>query len=230
LVYEFSGKGLRCSGVKNILEFVKSGGSFIAMGFSGTSLFAKSFQWQNPKLKSSQGHHWNAPSSGSGWFRKLCRAYAFKGVIIGPQESNKPYPTAKFLPIKMNLENELVREANLPSIIYQIVVGGGSIIPDKGQPLDIVGWYPNGTIATAIVPYAYGKIILSNPHPNISGRDAMFWRNFIMNAYAKRWGWSFKMFLKGREVNKTNKDLDGPKPDQEFSKAMLLWAYKKASH
>jgi glutamine amidotransferase-like uncharacterized protein len=224
------GRGINCEGVKNILEFIKSGGSVIAICYCGSVLFSKSFDWQNPTLKDAQAGHWGATKQGSGWFKRFCRVYAFKGTMRAPQESNKPYPTTKFLPIKMNLENELVREANLPPIIYQIVVGGGSIIPDEGQPLDIVGWYPNGTVAIGIVPYGHGKIIMSNPHPNITGSDAEFWRNSIMTNHARRWGWSDKMIAKGEELMKTNKDLDGPKPDQELSKAMLSYAYKKASY
>ena len=122
------------------------------------------------------------------------------------------------------------REANLPSVIYQIVVGGGSIIPDEGQPLDVVGWYPNGTVAIGIVPYGAGQIILSNPHPNITGDRAERFRDFVMHVHAERWGWDDKMIARGEEIIKINKDLDGPKPDWELSKAMLSYAYKKASH
>ena len=55
--------------------------------------------------------------------------YAFEGIIVGPQETNRPYPKDIFLPLKMNPENEIVREANLPPVIHIIVTGAGSIIP-----------------------------------------------------------------------------------------------------
>ena len=224
-----TGKEINCNGVKNILEFIKSGGSVIGICFCSSVLFSRSLDWQNPTLKDAQAGHWHATYSGSGWFKKFCRVYAFKGTIKGPQESNKPYPTTKYLPIKMNLQNELVREANLPSVIYQIVVGGGSIIPDEGQPLDVIGWYPNGTAAIGIVPYGAGKIILSNPHPNITGNKAERFRDYVMLYHAKRWGWNDKMIAKGKEIIKTNKDIDGSKPDWELSKAMLSYAYKYGS-
>jgi glutamine amidotransferase-like uncharacterized protein len=225
-----TGRGINCDGVKNILEFIKSGGSVIAICLCGSSLFSKYILWRNPTLKDAQAGRWGATRMGFGWFKDFCKVHAFNGKIKGPQESNRPYPTTKFLPIKMNLENELVREANLPPIIYQIVVGGGSIIPDEGQPLDVVGWYPNGTVAIGIVPYGHGKIILSNPHPNITGSDAEVWRKTIMTTHARRWGWNDKMIAKGKELIKTNIDIDGPEPDRALSKAMLSYAYKKASH
>jgi glutamine amidotransferase-like uncharacterized protein len=223
-------RGINCDGVKNILEFIKSGGSVIAICLCGSSLFSKYILWRNPTLKDAQAGRWGATRMGFGWFKDFCKVHAFNGKIKGPQESNKPYPTTKYLPIKMNLENELVREANLPSVIYQIVVGGGSIIPDEGQPLDVVGWYPNGTVAIGIVPYGDGRIILSNPHPNITGYRAEIYRYHVMTDHARRWGWNDEMIDKGKEIIKTNKDLDGSKPDWELSKAMLSYAYRKASH
>jgi glutamine amidotransferase-like uncharacterized protein len=223
------GRGINCDGVKNILEFVKSGGSVIGICLCGPSLFAKSVKWQNPNYLEAQFGSWDTTHSDPGWFSGFCGVYAFKGSIIGPQESNRPYPTAKYLPIKMNLENELVREANLPSVIYQLVVGGGSIIPDEGQPLDVIGWYPNGTAAIGIVPYGDGRIIMSNPHPNVTGNRAEIWRHHLMTIYSKSWGWNDKLIAKGEEIIKTNKDLDGSKPDWELAKAMLSYAYKKAS-
>jgi len=224
------GEGLDCAGVYYILKFVRAGGSIIGLCACSSSLFVDAFEWNNPTLDQAQHGVWDATDTFPGWFKYFCGTEpTFKGIVRGPQESNKPYPTTKYLPIKMNLENELVREANLPSVIYQIVVGGGSIIPDEGQPLDVVGWYPNGTVAIGIVPYGDGRIILSNPHPNITGDRAEQYRDQVMTIHARRWGWSDEMIDKRKEIIKTNKDLDGSKPDWELSKAMLSYAYKKAS-
>jgi hypothetical protein len=44
-------------------------------------------------------------------------------------------------------------------VIYQIVARGGSITPSENQPLDVVGWYPNGTAAIGIVSYGMGNYI-----------------------------------------------------------------------
>jgi hypothetical protein len=95
-------------------------------------------------------------------------------------------------------QSEIVREANLPLVIYQIVVGGGSILPDEGQLLEVVGWFPNGTAAIGIAPYGQGRIIMSNPHPNIHGDLAKKWRNNVMDEHARRWGWTEKMVQEGK--------------------------------
>ena len=225
--------GIDCWGAKNILRFIESGGSVIAICMCGSSLFSKKIEWFGPDLYEAQRkgdakweftHHWN------GHFLHFCEFYAFNGTIRGPQETNRPYPTTRFLPIKMSPENEIMREANLPSVIHMMVSGGGSIIPSEGQPLDVVGWYPNGTAAIRIVPYGQGRIILSNPHPNITGGRADRWRfKGVMGQHAKRWGWTEEMIAEGRKLIKSDKDPDGPEPDWALAKAMLSYAYKKAS-
>ena len=70
---------------------------------------------------------------------------------------------------------------------------------------------------------------MSNPHPNVTGNRAEIWRHHLMTIYSKSWGWNDKLIARGEEIIKTNKDLDGPKPDWELAKAMLSYAYKKAS-
>jgi hypothetical protein len=131
----------------------------------------------------------------------------------------------------MNLENEIVRGANLPAIIPQIVVGSGSLFPEKDQPLDIIGWYPNGTIAMGIVPYGAGRVILSNPHPNQTGVDAARSREeAISGKHARKWGWTDEMM---KEMSKIIQENPVPSRQQErdswnLARAMLLYAYRKA--
>jgi len=221
--------GINCQGVKNILGFIKSGGSVIAICHCGSSLFSTKVEWLAPGPKEAQQSMWERTHYYQGWFRQLCGGHAFEGTIRGPQESNRPYPKTLFLPIKMNPENEIVREANLPPVISQIVAGGGSIIPDKNQPLDVVGWFPNGTAAIGIVPYGKGRIIMSNPHPNITGERAKKWRNGIMGDYAKQWGWTEDMIKEEQKLIQANSDPDGWEPDWALAKAMLSYAYRKAS-
>ncbi|MFC1516852.1 hypothetical protein ACFL7E_08885 [Thermodesulfobacteriota bacterium] len=226
-----TGRGLDCEGVWNILKFVKSGGSVIGMCLCSSSLFVSDVEWLNPTLEQAQRGEWNRTNSWPGWFFHFCNVTPpFKGIVRGPQESNRPYPMTKFLPITMNPDNEIVQEANLPPVIHQIVVGSGSLIPNKDQPIDVVGWYPNGTIAIGIVPYGKGRIILSNPHPNITGHRADQWRIEVpMGNHAKRWGWTKQMMAEGKEVVKSNTDPDGPEPDWALAKSMLSYAYKTAS-
>jgi hypothetical protein len=226
-----TGDGISCQGVDNILSFVESGGSVIALCYCGSSLFSKSTEWLNPFPQQAQRGEWHKENYRRGQFFRLCGKYAFRGTIRAPQESNRPYFKTRFLPIKMNPENEIVREGKLSSVIYQIVSGGGSILPDEGQPLDVVGWYPNGMPAIGIVPYGQGRIIMCNPHPNITGKRAEIWRTRILNddEYMKHVGWTREMITQERKVIEIDKDLDGPEPDWALSKAMLSYAYGKAS-
>jgi glutamine amidotransferase-like uncharacterized protein len=224
------GEGINCRGVENVLNFIKRGGSVIAICICGPSLFSTEYHWLNPNLEESQQGKWDRSHLEAGFFKRFCGVYAFKGALRGPQETNRPYPKTRFLPIKMNPENEIVREATLPPIIYQVVVGGGSIIPDKGQSLDVVGWFPNGTAAIGVVPYGKGKIIMSNPHPNITGAMAWKWfPNGVLGVHAKRFGWTDKMIAEGLNLIRTEGDPDGPEPDWALAKAMLSYAYKEAS-
>jgi glutamine amidotransferase-like uncharacterized protein len=226
---QVTGRGINCQGVSNILSFVESGGSVIAVCICAPSLFSTYFDWVNPNPREAQNGEWHKTHHWQGYFKRFCGVDAFKGTLRGPQESNRPYPKTLFLPIRMNPENEIVKEANLPSVIHQIVVGGGSILPDNGQPLDVVGWFPNNTAAIGVVPYGKGRIIMSNPHPNITGRLAKEWRSRVMSTYARRCGWTEQMVRKGEKLIEETPDPDGPEPDWALSKAMLSYAYKKAS-
>ena len=193
-------------------------------------LFSSTSEWLNTTLKEAREGRWNETHYRDGAFKRFCGDYAFNGKVRGPQESNRPYPTTKFLPITMNQDHEIVRDAGLPSVIYQFVVGGGSLIPNKGQPLEAVGWYSDGTVAIGVVPYGNGKIILSNPHPNMSGKGAEIKRKIIMTHHAGRWGWTSEMIDKGLKISETNKDIDGPEPDKALAKSLLAYAFKKAHH
>jgi glutamine amidotransferase-like uncharacterized protein len=223
-----AGKGITCQGAHNILDFISSGGSVIAICICSPSIFATRFEFENPNLQEAQRGEWQRKNSYRGAFQGFCGVHAFKGELRGPQDTNKPYPKNRMLPIRMNPDNEIVRQFNLPPVIYQLVVGGGSIITDEGQALDVVGWYPNDTAAIGIVPYGQGRIIMSNPHPNITGEEGRRWRREqLMGDYARKWGWTEEMLAE--ELKRPYDDPDGPEPDRALAKAMLLYAYQKAS-
>jgi len=218
----FNNVVLNCRGVKNILSFIEDGGSVIAICWT-PSFFATRAEWMSPR------YGWDRTFPEPGTFEKFCGVHAFKGTVRGPQETNRPYPKTRFLPIKMNSENEIVREAKLPPVIYQLVVGGGSLLPGKGQPFEIVGWFPNGTAAIGIVLYGKGRIIMSSPHPNITGERARRWLpKGVLGPIARENGWTEDMIAEGLKLIETEGDPDGPKPDWALSKAMLSYAYKKA--
>jgi glutamine amidotransferase-like uncharacterized protein len=225
------GAGINCQGVNNILEFVKSGGSIIAICHCGPSLFSKIKEWRSPGYRLSQQGLWDLKVRhvDKGWFRRLCGVYPFEGTVIGPLESNSPYPKAGFLPIKLNPENEIVQMGNLPPVIYMLVAGAGPIVPDEGQPFDVVGWFQDGTAAIGVVPYGSGVIIMCGPHPNITGERAERMREAMMCGTYGRWiGLTKKMIEDNWKIIRTNPDPDGPKADRALAKAMLSYAYKKA--
>lgn len=224
--------GISCQGVTNIMNFIETGGSVIAICIAGSMLFAAEVEWLNPNEQEAQMGMWGRQHYHQGYFRQHCGVYAFKGIVRGPQETNRPYPKTFFLPIRMNPDNEIVRGANLPSIIPQLTYGSGSLFPNKDQPIDVIGWYLNGTIAIGIIPYGSGRIILSNPHPNQAGPGAAGRRAGMMTStHARRWGWTDEMM---REIPKLLQDNPVPDTQQqiaaaELAKAMLLYAYTKAS-
>jgi hypothetical protein len=219
---------INCPGVSNVLDFVKSGGSAIGICFCSTGLFSSRKGWLNPRPADSGNLEKTYPEE-KGNFNAMCGIYAFKGIIIGPQQEVRPYPLALFLPLRMNSDNEIVREAKIPSVVHVIVTGAGSIIPDKGQPLDVVAWFPNGTVAIGVVPYGRGRIIMSGPHPNITGERVKQWRKSMMGNYAKWFRVTEKTIQENWERMNSNPDPDGPEPDWALAKAMLSYAYRKAS-
>ena len=230
--------GIDCRGVKNILSFIESGGSVICICYCGSMLFVRDLEMLCSTMEEIKQGKFNEyrVHRGVGLFKHCCGIYAVNATLRGPQESNMkkvpglpPYPRITFLPIKMNMEHRIVQKAKLPPVVYQVVVGGGSIIPDKGQPLDVVGWYPNGTVAIGIAPYGKGRIIMSNPHPNITGKSAERFKNYVMTEHARTWKWTEEMIAKGQKLLNDVHDPDGPEPDWKLSKAMLLYAYRRAS-
>jgi len=219
---------INCQGVSNVLDFVKAGGSVIGICHCSTGLFSSRKGWLNPRPADSGNLEKTYPEE-KGNFNAICGNYAFKGIIIGPQKEVWPYPMALFLPLRMNQENEIVKEARVLPVVHILVSGAGSIIPEKGQPLDVVAWFPNGTAALAVVPYGSGRVILSGPHPNITGERAEIFRKRIMGNYAKWFRVTEKTIQENWEKMNSNPDPDGPEPDWALSKAILSYAYKEAS-
>lgn len=140
-----------CRGVGNVLDFVKSGGSVIGICHCSTVLFSSRGGWLNPGFNDSGNLEKKYPDY-PGNFSAQCGVSAFKGRVIGPQKEVWPYPNALFLPLRMNPENEIVKESKVPPVVHVLVTGAGSIIPDEGQPLDVVAWFPNGTAAIGVAP------------------------------------------------------------------------------
>ena len=219
---------INCQGVRNVLDFVHSGGSSIGMCHCSTVMFSERGEWLNPSIRDA-GNLEKQHLEYKGDFNRVCGIYAFKGTVVGPQREVWPYPNALFLPLKMNPENEIVREAKVPPVVHIIVTGAGSIIADAGQSLDIVAWFPNGTVAIAVVPYGSGRVILSGPHPNITGERAENWQKGMLGKYANWYGATEETIRENRKRMQANPDPDGEKPDWALAKSMLSYAFKEAS-
>ena len=95
---QVTGDGITCQGTKNILSFINSGGSVIGICAASSSLFASTKEFLNPDLEEARRGEWKKTHRHSGFFKEFCGVSVFKGVVRGPQESNRPYPTISFLP------------------------------------------------------------------------------------------------------------------------------------
>jgi glutamine amidotransferase-like uncharacterized protein len=221
-------QNINCQGVKNVLDFVHSGGSAIGICHCSTVMFSERGGWLNPSVRDAGNLEKQHPDY-KGDFNRVCGIYAFKGKVVGPQREVWPYPQALFLPLKMNPENEIVREAKVPPVVHIIVTGAGSIVADAGQSLDVVAWFPNGTAAIAVAPYGLGRVIMSGPHPNITGERAARWREGMMGKYASWYGTTEETIRQNKKTMQANPDPDGEEPDWALAKAMLSYAYKQAS-
>jgi len=72
--------GIECWGAKNILRFIKSGGSVIAICMCGSNLFSRTYAWLNPTLKETQRFEWDVMRHwthlGKGVFFRFCGIYS----------------------------------------------------------------------------------------------------------------------------------------------------------
>ena len=96
------GPGINESGCQNIKKFISKGGSCWAICYSGASVFSGTAEFVE-----FMGTNQTVQVLGN--MVKYCRgAPIFKGKVVGPQKSNRPYPRVRFLPIKLNIENPIV--------------------------------------------------------------------------------------------------------------------------
>ncbi|MCK4222456.1 MAG: hypothetical protein KAX25_06235, partial [Dehalococcoidia bacterium] len=154
----------------------------------------------------------------------------FRGTVKGPQESNLPHPLTRFLPIKLNMENSIVKKANLANMVYLCTIGSGSLIPNPDQAMEVIGWFPNGTAAMAIVKYGDGHLYMIAPHPSMTLENSCdVIRKKTMGSNARRWGWSEEQIKEAQSALDKEGDPDGPEPDLILMKAILKDAADRAS-
>ena len=98
-------------------------------------------------------------------------------------------PRIRFLPIKLNKGNPIIEKAALPDTLHLSVVGGGSLIPDRDQTMEVIGWFPNGTVAIGVVRYGDGHLYMVAPHPSITLENSgAFMKRLVSGPYARAWG------------------------------------------
>lgn len=222
------GSGINESGCQNIRKFLSKGGSCWAICYSGTSVFARTAE--NVGFMGT-----NQTIQVPGRIVKYCGGDPiFKGKVVGPQKSNRPYPRVRFLPIKMNMENPIVKEAKLPEKVYLSTVASPSLIPDRGQSMEVIGWFPNGDAAIAIVKYGEGHLYMIAPHVSqtletVLDGEANYIRRWEATEYYKEMGISKKKFDECKQVLLTEGDPDGSGPDRRLAKELLRDAANRAS-
>lgn len=227
------GSGIDERGSRNIRKFIGEGGSCIAICHVGPSVFAETFEWIGLTHKQAEaGVEW-APfvHKRVGW---MIRYYGgepiFGGIVRGPQDSNLPYPRIRFLPIRLNMENTVVKKAKLPEKVYLLVTGGGSLIPNADQPMEVIGWFPNGTAAIAIVKYGDGHLYMVAPHPNLTLENSFDWtRRFVAGRLPRIWGLNDEQINESLSVLDGEGDPDGSTPDLTLMKVILKDAADRAS-
>jgi hypothetical protein len=154
----------------------------------------------------------------------------FKGTVRGPQESNMPYPRIRFLPIKLNRENPIIKKTALPDTVYLSVWGGGSLMPDPDQPMEVIGWFPNETVAIGVVRYGDGHLYMVAPHPSITLENSLpHVKRLLSGPYAKEWGVSDEQVKEALSILEREGDPDGPTPDLTLMTAILRDAAARAS-
>ena len=222
------GSGINESGCQNIKKFISKGGSCWAICYSGNSVFSGTAEFV-------EFMGTNQTVQVLGRMVKYCGgAPIFKGKVVGPQRSNRPYPRVRFLPIKLNMENYIVKEAKLPEKVYLSTVATPSLIPSRGQSMEVIGWFPNGDAAIAIVKYGEGHLYMVPPHVSqtleiVLDGEANYIRRWETIEYYKQMGVSKKKFDECKQVLITEGDPDGSGPDRILAKELLRDAANRAS-
>ena len=227
------GTGINEKGCQNIVKFIEKGGSCIGICHVGPELFARTWIWKGlPGKMIEEGMRWGPyiHSGPGGMLRVYGVTAIFKGVVMGPQESNIPYPRVRFLPIKLNQENPIVKRAKLPHTVYLLVVGGSSQIPAVFQPIEVIGWFPNGTAAISVLKHGSGHLYMVAPHPNITLENGKDWiRDTISGKYPRMMGLDDQQINEAVSILKREGDPDGPAPDLMLTKAILMDAAERAT-
>jgi hypothetical protein len=246
VMYEaYSGKGINKQGWENVRRFVREGGSCWTICFTGNSHFARAQKFR-AIIKVQPGVFKQYIGQGVGW----TTAYyglepMFKGTVFGPQESNWPYPRVRFLPITMNKTHPLIKGLDLPDKVYLSTVASPSLLPDPGEQMEVLGWFPNGDAAMGIVKYGKGHLYLVPPH--ITQTLESVQRIYIDNwDAAQAWKeiqvWEgtgsagmlteeeqLQFWNEWKQIFAKEGDPDGSGPDRILAKAILRDAAERAS-
>jgi hypothetical protein len=227
------GVGINENGCRNIVRFIQSGGSCISICHVGPALFAKTVIWTGLTGRMIEaGMKWKPHVSNlrGGMFRVYGINPIFLGTVKGPQESNSPYPRVRFLPVKLNQENSLVKRAKLPDTVYLMVAGGGSLIPDPAQPIEVIGWFPNETAAIAVLKHGNGHLFMVAPHPNITLDNSRDWmRQSLLGTYARNMGLNDRQINEAISILAKEGDPDGAAPDLTLMRAIFMDAAQRAA-
>jgi hypothetical protein len=225
-----AGSGINKGGCENIRQFISKGGSCWAICYSGNSVFA----WR-AVFVGFMGTNQTVTVPG-----RMIKFYGgdpvFKGTVVGPQESNRPYPRIRFLPIKLNMENPIVKEAKLPEKVYLSTVASPSLIPKSDQSMEVIGWFPSGHAAIAILKYGGGHLYMVSPHVSqtleivLNGPGPVnYIRRWEEVEYYKQMGVSKEKFESCKQTLISEGDPDGSGPDRVLAKALLRDAANRAS-
>ena len=100
--------------------------------------------------------------------------------------------------------------------------------------MEVIGWFPNGDAAIAIVKYGEGNLYMVAPHVSqtleiVLDGEANYIRRWEATEYYKEMGISKKKFDESKQVLITEGDPDGSGPDRMLAKELLRDAVNRAS-
>ena len=100
--------------------------------------------------------------------------------------------------------------------------------------MEVIGWFPNGDAAIAIVKYGEGHLYMVTPHVSqtleiVLDGEANYIRRWEAKEYYKQMGVSKKKFDECKQVLITEGDPDGSGPDRILAKKLLSDAADRAS-
>ena len=128
------------------------------------------------------------------------------------------------MPVTMNPDNAIVKEAQVADKVYLFTSSGPALFPDETQTVEKIGWWPDGSLAIGIVKFGKGNVFLIGPHPELTIDDPSDLQKAIdimSGPEAERMGVPPTIREESVAILLKEGDPDGRIPDQKLINALL---------